>query len=84
MAETCKDPLCRVKLTKWHWCCRRHPGQLAANGSASPVTFEPVGIASASGIEETVALPCLTIEMPAQLAPLAEAVVGRHVASLLS
>lgn len=58
----------------------RDPRSFSAYGGTRFVTFETVGITTASGIEETGALLCLTVEMPTELATLAETVVGRHVA----
>jgi hypothetical protein len=48
------------------------------------ITFEAIGIASATGIEETVAMLRFSVEMPPELIALASAVVGRHVAPLFS
>lgn len=48
------------------------------------MTLEAVGIASATGIKETVAMLRFAIEMPLKLIAVAHAIVGCHVAPLFS
>lgn len=82
--DTCNIcPLCSELI--WFWSCRcKKPGSLFAYRCTGLVTLEAVGIASATGIKETVAMLRFAIEMPLKLIAVAHAIVGCHVAPLFS
>lgn len=80
MKETWRKwPHCGERI--WLGCCR-DPRSLSTHSGTGLVTLEAVGIATATGIEETMTLSSVGVEMPLELTTLADTVIGRHVASL--